>query len=556
MARQLYRVYLYFVSIALLILAAFGLAILLHSLLSFTSLRGSYVVAPTQRDLVQSLVFAITAWIIAAALGALHIRLIRRDIAENPVASIGGIRSFFLNMAEGLAALVAVFAGASAFVTLANAQPLYVGHSAAPFATAIAALLVVVALEFERRRFPAATGPALVFQRLHTFGVPLILLIATTLMYWNDAVQSSVTGLLIRGNVYNPLDPNACNSQQFGPIEGPCAIANAGWLWLAALIPITAIALYALLARNDLRSAIRTVAHIGSLALGVGALAFGVERGAELLLRGAFGIPIGWRDVAHPWMASFAFAGPLTIGALIVLAYGLWIRAEKAELPPGAQITRLATVAVAAVIFASAFWWGAGRLAYTALQVLGGAGGNALAGSWAASLALMLAGVAYIPLAVYLRRSTQAETNAPRRGFILALLAGGIITGAVGLTMTLYILGTSLLGAPLDNWQQTVRAGLAVLTVGVILVVSYGLVALQERSIGSLFRRLREATSIPATTSPAPSQRAEAPATSDAAITAGIEAALTSYAEGRMSLQEATERIKRLTGAERAATPA
>ncbi len=31
MARQLYRVYLYFVSIALLILAAFGLAILLHS---------------------------------------------------------------------------------------------------------------------------------------------------------------------------------------------------------------------------------------------------------------------------------------------------------------------------------------------------------------------------------------------------------------------------------------------------------------------------------------------------------------------------------------------
>jgi hypothetical protein len=168
----------------------------------------------------------------------------------------------------------------------------------------------------------------------------------------------------------------------------------------------------------------------------------------------------------------------------------------------------------------------------------------------------MLAGVAYIPLAVYLRRSTQADTNAPRRGFILALLAGGIITGAVGLTMTLYTLGTSLLGAPLDNWQQTVRAGLAVLTVGVILVVSYGLVALQERSIASLFRRLREATSVPATTSPAPSQRAEAPATSDAAITAGIEATLTGYAEGRMSLQEATERIKRLTGAERAATPA
>jgi hypothetical protein len=93
------------------------------------------------------------------------------------------------------------------------------------------------------------------------------------------------------------------------------------------------------------------------------------------------------------------------------------------------------------------------------------------------------------------------------------------------------------------------------LTVGVILVVTYGWVALQERSIGSLFRRLREATSVPATTTPAPSQRAEAPATPDAAMTAGIEGALTGYAEGRMSLREATDRIKRLTGAERAATP-
>lgn len=540
MARQLYRVYLYVVSIALLILAVVGIGVLLNTLFSYTSLRGSYQGAPDQRQLVQSIVFAITAWVIAAALGALHLRLIRRDIAEYPQTGQGAIRSFFLNASEGIGSLVAVFAGASGFMTLAYAQPDFSGGGSGSFATAIAALALVAALEFERRRFPAAAGPAKVFERLHIFGAPLVLLLVTALTYWPNAAQASLTGLLIRANVYNPLDPNACSFEQSGPIYGPCSLPNAGFLWLATLVPAIAIALYAVMARNDLRSIIRMVAHIGSLALGVGMLVYGVERGIELLLRGAFGLPAGWSDVAHPWTASYAFVAPLSIGVILTVAYGLWLRAERVSLPPGSQMTRLATEAVVTVIFAVAFWWGAGRLIYSILEWVMGDSAVALAGSWASALALMIAGLAYLPLALHLRQTSQAETSAPRRGFVLALLAGGIITGAVGLTITLYTLGTSLLGAPLNDWQQTVRGGLAALVVGLILAITYGLIALQERSIGALFKRLRAATSAPAR--PRVAEASEVPVKDGR--TAVIEGALMDYAAGRLSLQEATERIE------------
>ena len=543
MGRQLYRVYLYVVSIALIILAAVGLAVLLNIVFSYSALRGGYQSEPGQRELVQSIVFAITSWIIAAALGALHLRLIRRDIAEYPQARQGAIRSFFLNFTEGIAALVAVFTGASGFTTLAYAtQPYPAGSSTGSFATAIAALLVVVGLEIERRRYPVAPGSATVFQRLHTFGVPLILLVVTTFTYWRDAVQTSLTGLLIRSNIYNPLDPNACALEQTGPIDGPCALPTAGYLWLAALVPIAAIALYAVMTRDDLRSTIRMVTHIGSLALGAGVLVYGLERGVELLLRGAFGLPIGWDAIAHPWTASYAFVAPLSFGVIVVVAYGLWLRAEWATLPAGAQVTQLTTEAVATVIFAAAFWWGVGLLLYTALRWLGASGADAFAGSWANAVALMIAGLAYIPLAIHLRLSTQEATSAPRRGLVLALLAGGIITGAVGLTMSLYTLGTTLLGAPLTDWEQTIRAGVAALAVGLILVVSYGWIALQERSLGALFKRLRAATAAPVQ---APASIATETA-ADADMTGAIETILSDYADGRLSLHEATQRIKSL----------
>lgn len=546
MGRQLYRVYLYTVSIALLVLAAVGLGVLLSTLFAYTPLRGSFRLEPTQQELVQSLVFAVTAWIIAGALGALHLRLIRRDIAEYAEAGGGVVRSFFLNGAEAVGILVAVFTGANAFSGLAYADQYSAGDATVPFAVAIASLLLVIVLELERRRHRPAPGAAMVFQQLHQFGVPLILLIVTVLAYWGVAMRTTVARVLMDTKIYTPLDLNACGPGQFNPAEGPCSLPSPGFLWLATLIPIIAVAVYAWMARDDLRSSIRTVTHIGSLSVGVIAALFGLVGGIELGLRALFGLPVSWSDIAHPWYAQYDFISPITIGVLLIVAYGLWIRAEKAQLPPGAQVTDLVTEAVAATIFAGAFFWGIGSIAYATYQWIGGVGAASMAAQWASAIALTVGGLAYIPLAIHLRLTTgRTKVSAPRRGFVLALLAGGTVTGAVGLTITLYTLGTNILGAPVGDWEQTVRGGLAALTVGVILVVAYGLAAAQEHSIKGLFNRLKEATAIPKTaTGPLPAP--ETVTSEMANVTASIEQTLKEYEAHTIGLREATERIQSL----------
>src|SRR5438128_974241 len=108
MLRNLYRLYLYTIFIALLIFADVALTMLLNTLLLLTSLRADYIQAPTQAAVVQALVFSGVALVIVGLLGGLHYWLIRRDIQHDPVAGSSGIRSFFLNMTEGIALAIAV----------------------------------------------------------------------------------------------------------------------------------------------------------------------------------------------------------------------------------------------------------------------------------------------------------------------------------------------------------------------------------------------------------------------------------------------------------------
>lgn len=540
MARQLYRVYLYVVSIALLIFGAVSVGVLLATLLSYTSLRGSFRSAPESNELVQRLVFAIVAWLIAVLLGGLHYRLIRRDMTSHPAAASGGIRSFFLNMTEGLAALVAVSAVSNAFNALASRDPSGgVQDTTALFSMGIAALLVALMLEIERRRSVPAAGTPTVFQRLHLFGVPLIVLLMTAFMVWDSAMRTTVAAVLLRARVYSPLDPSACApfpSAKGSVIQGPCALPDVTFLWLAVLVMGGALALYATLARGDTRSLIRTVAHLGSAAFGLLFVLIGLDRGIELLLRAIFGATVGWGDIAHPWNAPYDFISPLTFGLLVCAAYGLWLRAERAYSPLGVEGTTRTMEAVAAAMLAVPFWWGIGRVLDTSFQWLGlGAGaGRTVPEQWAASLALLLTGLAYIPLAI--RLFLQGESaGAPRRGFILALLAGGVVTGAAGLAVTLYTVVTAALNVPLNNWQQVARSGTAALVVGVALAAIYGWIAMREHTIEPLFAH-REAAA-PTSTQPA------------TGATDTIEQVLDAYAAHTLSRNEATERIRDLTHA-------
>ncbi|HEY1390837.1 MAG TPA: DUF5671 domain-containing protein [Ktedonobacterales bacterium] len=544
--RQVYRIYLYVVSLALVVFAAVGLGALLDVLLAFTPLRGAQHAIPSSAELTQQLVFALVAWVVAVPLGILHYRLIRRDIARYPKAGSGALRAFFLNLGEAVATVLVVFVGVGAFSMLAEQQPGMTPDTASAFSTALSALAVAALLHLERARSHVAPGLATTFQRLHLYGAPLGILLLGLAGAWDSAMKATLDAVLVAANLYNPLDPRACALYSKGPIEGVCSLPNAGPLWLAALVPLGAIAYYALQARMDSRSLLRLVAHLGSFGVGIAFALVGMDRALELGLRALYGIPVRWSEVAHPWDAPYNFVSPLTFGAVVLLIYGLWLRAETTHLALGGSRVGACMEAVAGVLFAVPLFWGLGRALDAVFESWAGVPAAALKPEWAAALALMVTGLGAIAVHVRLHAAAASDTGAriPWQASVLALLAGGIVTAAVGLAVALYAVGTALLGAPLTDWEQTARAGAAALLVGALLTAVYGAIALRGRFIEPLVAGISAATSAPSTTSaPFPA------AANTSELVKVIERTLDDYAAHSVSREQAAQRILELTHA-------
>ena len=103
--------------------------------------------------------------------------------------------------------------------------------------------------------------------------------------------------------------------------------------------------------------------------------------------------------------------------------------------------------------------------------------------SWLSAIALVVAGLGYIPLEIYQRRRNRVDPSSiasPRRGLVLALLGGGILASVIGGVTALYLWVTALFGSPVYNWQQAVHVGLASFIIGVVLVGIYLWPALKE----------------------------------------------------------------------------
>src|SRR5579863_2652352 len=249
MARNLYRFYLYAVFLAMLIFAVVGVTQFLQTLLELTALRGSYSTSPTSAMLVQTGVFFGVSWLIVGLLGGLHYWLIRRDMSNDPEAGSSAIRSFFLNVAELIAAPVAIGTGASAISQLgqnANSADL-----SSLIALTIALLALVGVLEWERRRTKAGVGVALFFQRLHLYGVQFILL-NILVGYWIFAIYQVVDALVLggRGSGTTPCSGFVvCQGQNI-----LSSVAALAWVILFWIV-------YGLAGRADSSSLLRRIAH-------------------------------------------------------------------------------------------------------------------------------------------------------------------------------------------------------------------------------------------------------------------------------------------------------
>lgn len=527
MARNLYRFYLYVVFIALLIFAAVGLGQLLNTVLAFTPLRGLYSNVPTQAEVVQSVVFVTVSWIAAGLLGGLHYWLIRRDMRHDPTASTSAIRLFFLHITEACSVLVGVPVMGMVISSLAFSSDTNVVGAASG---SIAALLLALVLELERRRTPVTKGVAMVFQRIHFYGVQIILLLFLT-PNWFTSFRPLVDILLFgrRGLL---------ESCQFGT-EGPCPTYNVFGL-ICLLLWFAAFWIgYGLMIRKDNARLLRLILHHAGFAYGIGFVLAGLYYVFQLVLLPLFGETLAFKDVLGP-SPRYDFVSPLTLGLFIGVIYYIWLRAATKQGLIEQAVLYLIECAITAVLSAAVFWWGIGYTLYNALHTVSPIPANPDAQAWISSLAFIVAGLGYVPLGFYLYRRNALDpvvTAGPRRGFVLALLGGGILAFAIGGATALYAWATAVFGSPITDWQQVAQIGLAAFIVGVILVGVYLWIAIREHLFSGLIRRTTPATAVV----PAAPQMPEQLST--------IEDVLSALLANKITQNEAATRLHTLTNA-------
>jgi hypothetical protein len=517
MAQHLYRFYLYIVFIALLIYTAVAIGLLLNTLLLLTSLRQTYETAPSAAGVLQSITFTLVSLLIAGALAGLHYWLIRRDIRTNKEAGNSAIRALLLNLTEAVGIAIAVPVFGYGFL-----YPLSTSSSeglASAIAMTLPTLLLVGLLELERRRTQVVDGIALMFQRLHFYVMQLFFLafFAGTFLY-------SLT-LLLDGLFFTESGQIA--KEICGPDTGNCSNYHPLFLTLNLLWFLAFWVLYGWATRNDKSAILRLIVQYVSVASGFGLLLYAIFQIGQILFLDVFHLAPAIRDIFGPY-ASNNFLAPLLLSIIVIAISDYWLhRATQVGLikPKGLLFIEYAFLAILAGVV---FWWGCGNSLYHLMESL--FSGVAFDGrAWAIALAQIIAGIGYIPLDFFLwRRNNQGVEGAssPRRGLVLALLGGGILSFAIGAAVALYAWITALFGSPIANWQQTAHAGLAAFLVGAILVAIYLQAARREHLFVATAKQTQE---------PPPAWVPEQPVT--------IEQILDELLAGKITRDEAVTRI-------------
>ncbi|HEY1348490.1 MAG TPA: hypothetical protein VGF67_02550 [Ktedonobacteraceae bacterium] len=458
MTRSLYRFYLYAMFVALVIFATSATAQVLTTLFTFTPLRGAFESAPSQAALVQALVFAIVGWLITGTLGGLHYWLIRRDLHSEPAAGASPIRAFFLNAtAAGGTLLVVPLIG---FVLIENWALHARGDVAYAAGIAVPTLLMVALFTWERGRTPLTQGAALIFQRLHLFGVQLLLLSFLSISFL-DLLRPLVNGLFSGGQI-------GC-----GPAIS-CPSYNLAGLALTLLWFVCCWLLYGQLTRQDVSRPLRLIMHGVSLAIGCALVLVGVFVGLELVLSPLFHLPVGPGDVLGP-AAGHDFVSPLLTGILIAAVSHWLLRDLSRRRLLDQQTRRLTEWSIVTTLLAATFWWGCASLLYSLLQTIAPTPIGPESQTWITTIALIATGLSYVPLDLLLRQGLRLgpTTAGPRRGLVLALLGASILALAIGGATALYAWLTALLGSPLSNWPQTAHIGIAAAIIGALVAGFY-----------------------------------------------------------------------------------
>jgi hypothetical protein len=544
MSRGLYRFYLYFVALALAESIVTSLGLLLNQILQRTPLQGQNYYGPGARPDATSLNLAVIEFVVtlvvAGSFLALHYWLIRRDSASDPAgARESGVRSFLLNWTEANATLTAVIAGVIAMWYIG--QPY--GSAVYPTAIALAALVLALALEWERRRLTPTRGAALIFDRLRRHVVPYIILLSVviyTLYYLTNKLER----LIGQQSLYscNPL-----NSQNYNYQLPTCIGNEINGALLAAAVAVGSWLLLLWLGSRDAQSQMRQVMLLlGWASGGMITLAFALQVAIEYVLRRltpAMGAP--------DYLNASDF-GPWLVVAFVSLAVYGWVLRERAGAAMSSQAVRLTMRALAGVILAAPFWYGVYLTVVMYVTFLAEPGSTApTLITWERSLSYLIAGVGYIPLAFWLGAGSRAaEIRGPRRGFVLALLAAGALVTASAAVSLLYSLLSSALSVPLAGRRSMAETAGATLLTGLALGGVYLFIALREQQFAWSPRAPEAPAAEPAMAPVAASGEAPTAPTAPATTASpSLDEVLSQLEGGAISRTTAAERIRDLARA-------
>jgi hypothetical protein len=271
--------------------------------------------------------------------------------------------------------------------------------------------------------------------------------------------------------------------------------------------------------------------HFLGFAVGVIVTLVALERGLELLARILLGVGATGADLVD----SYDFISPLIAGLLVVGAFSVLLREDRTSASRRSGGIMLTMLAVTAALAAVPFWAGCAILLEYVIERFVPQGSIM---PLTVPLALIVTGIGYIPLEVWLRvrsRRTGA-TRAPRRALELVLLAVGVLGTVISLIVLLYAVLTAVLGNPLDQWQHQARVAASVLVILLVLSAVYGRQILVDRELDS-----RRAEPVPESV-PA----AAAPEAVGVGIPDGIEDILDRLLAGTITREQAAERIRAL----------
>lgn len=544
--QTLKRVYLYTAATFALLFTAAITIIFLYTLLNaagmlpqFINSDGSigYTYSPPDSQTVEQIVvlFVITVVLVGGLFGGGHYWLIRRDARSDPGSDAGVVRHLFLNGLMALAALFGVPYGISALNSIDQTVGFHDPATALAFVLVAAAVFAFVFLE--RGRAAPAGRAAPIIRQIQEDGVQAILLIIASVF-----VYIAITSLF-RYAFTNTgaVQPPECFqfSGPGGPTTVPCAPLPLLSPILAALFAIAAWVFYVWLGHWSRGAVLKRILWYAAFGYGLVWLLYGVAQGIYTATSPLFGDASAWQEALD---GSLAFVAELLTGLLIATPYALWLRRLAQREPRLREASWQGVLAVPAALSAVFFLTGLSMLLGGLVeQVVGGNPPDAQ--GWATAVGILVAGLGYPVLWVWLRRISNPARSGPivpRRVYVLVILAGTAIGALIAAVFMVYQIVAGVLGLASANAQLARQSAVILVVLGALAL--YHLWQLRA-DLRVIHARLPAAKPEPSQAVATPVDQTAAPASAPETL----ESILQQVAAGALDPASAAARIRGLT---------